>query len=136
MSIPETLAPVPAGRTRRRRKTITGIVTSDKMQKTRAVSVTRLERHAKYGKYIRRHSTYKAHDENEVSKAGDTVVIAETRPLSKTKRWRIVKVVSKSRLEPELGAVDLGDTAEVLPPSSQARAAAEGQGGEEKGGTA
>jgi small subunit ribosomal protein S17 len=79
-------------------KTITGIVTSDKMQKTRSVQVMRMERHLKYGKYLRRHTSYKVHDEQEVSHVGDTVLIAETRPISKTKRWRLVKVVTRSRL--------------------------------------
>ena len=90
MSAPE--APVAKAQ-----KTITGIVTSDKMQKTRAVKIMRLERHAKYGKFIRRHTTYKVHDEKEVSHIGDTVRIAETRPLSKTKRWRLVEIIVKSR---------------------------------------
>jgi small subunit ribosomal protein S17 len=79
-------------------KTVTGIVTSDKMQKTRSVQVMRMERHPKYGKYLRRHTTYKVHDEQEASHVGDTVLIAETRPLSKTKRWRLVEVVTRSRL--------------------------------------
>ncbi len=78
-------------------KVVTGIVISDKMQKTRSVRVVRLERHAKYGKYLRRHTTYYAHDEKEVSRVGDTVQIVETRPLSKLKRWRLVEVVTKSR---------------------------------------
>ncbi len=90
MSAPE--APVA-----KEQKTITGIVTSDKMQKTRAVKIMRLERHAKYGKFIRRHTTYKVHDEKEISHIGDTVRIAETRPLSKTKRWRLVEIIVKSR---------------------------------------
>jgi len=78
-------------------KSVTGIVTSDKMQKTRCVRVTRLERHPKYGKYLRRHTTYYAHDEKEVSHVGDTVRIVETRPLSRTKRWRLVEVLVKSK---------------------------------------
>jgi small subunit ribosomal protein S17 len=78
-------------------KVITGIVTSDKMQKTRAVEVTWLERHPKYGKFIRRHTSYKVHDEAEVSREGDTVRITETRPLSKTKRWRLLEVVTKAK---------------------------------------
>lgn len=81
-----------------RAKTITGIVTSDKMQKTRSVQVMRMERHPKYGKYLRRHTTFKVHDEQELSHVGDTVLIAETRPISKTKRWRLIEVVTRSRL--------------------------------------
>jgi small subunit ribosomal protein S17 len=78
-------------------KQVTGIVTSAKMQKTRAVQVVRLERHEKYGKFVRKHTTFKVHDEKEVSREGDTVLIVETRPISKTKRWRLIEVVEKSR---------------------------------------
>ena len=102
-------------------KTITGIVTSDKMQKTRSVQVMRMERHAKYGKYLRRHTTYKVHDEAEVSHVGDTVLIAETRPLSKTKRWRLVKVVTRSRL----AGVPLAE----LPGEAEARGVRAEEGG-------
>jgi small subunit ribosomal protein S17 len=70
-------------------------VASDKMQKTRTVRVQRLVKHELYGKYVRRRSTFYVHDEDEVSRAGDTVLIAETRPLSRLKRWRLVKVVSR-----------------------------------------
>jgi len=102
---------------RRRPKTIMGIVTSDKMQKTRSVRVTRLEPHRKYGKYLRRRTIYKAHDENEVSGVGDTVRIAETRPLSKTKRWRVVEIVTHSRFRSipasDMAASVLGDPIEA-----------------------
>ncbi len=81
----------------RRRRTVIGIVSSDKMHKTRAVRVVRLEKHPKYGKYLHRHTTYYAHDESEVAHLGDTVEIVETRPLSKLKRWRLVKVLSKGQ---------------------------------------
>ena len=86
-----------SGAGQRRRKTIIGIVSSDKMHKTRAVRVVWLERHPKYGKYLRKHTTYYAHDEGEVARLGDTVEIVETRPLSKLKRWRLVKVLSKGQ---------------------------------------
>lgn len=72
-----------------------GCVVSDKMQKTRIVEVTRLVEHSQFGKVIRRKVKYAVHDENNESKTGDKVRIAETRPLSKTKRWRLVKVLSK-----------------------------------------
>lgn len=92
-------APAPVGssdtRTRGRRKQVTGIVASDKMQKTRTVRVQRLVKHKLYGKYVRRRSTFYVHDEEEVSREGDTVLIAATRPLSRLKRWRLVKVVSR-----------------------------------------
>jgi small subunit ribosomal protein S17 len=74
-------------------RTLTGVVTSDKMTKTRVVSVTRLKKHPKYLKYFKVTMKYKAHDENNEYKTGDTVVIAESRPLSKEKRWRIISKV-------------------------------------------
>jgi len=67
-----------------------GEVTSDKMNKTRVVAVHWLTKHSKYLKYFRRTSKFKAHDENNEYKTGDKVVIEQTRPLSKDKRWRIV----------------------------------------------
>ncbi len=77
---------------------VTGVVTSDKGAKTRRVEVSRLVKHPKYGKFLRRRTVCHAHDENEESKAGDTVEIIESRPRSKTKRWELVRVVEKSRL--------------------------------------
>jgi small subunit ribosomal protein S17 len=70
------------------------------MQKTIAVRVERLERHARYGKYLRRHTTYKAHDEEGKAQLGDWVRIEETRPLSKTKRWRLVEVLRRATRVP------------------------------------
>ena len=81
---------------RRQPKTIVGSVHGDKMSKTRTVRVQRRVKHPKYGKYVRKRTTLYAHDENEISSAGDTVLIAETRPLSKLKRWRVVKVLVKA----------------------------------------
>ena len=81
--------------TRGTRKTAMGVVTSDKMQKTRRVEVDRLFRHSRYGKYLRRRTVCHAPDENNESRVGDTVEIMETRPLSKTKTWRIVRIVSR-----------------------------------------
>lgn len=81
---------------RGQRKTLTGIVTSDRMNKTITVSVERLEKHARYGKYVRRRTVCKAHDENREARAGDTVEIMAVRPLSKTKRWRLVRVVGRA----------------------------------------
>lgn len=75
---------------------VEGQVVSNKMQKTIAVEVFRLVRHAKYGKYIRKSSVFKAHDEKGEAKMGDKVRIAESRPLSKTKRWQLVEVVEKA----------------------------------------
>ncbi|MFH1021827.1 MAG: 30S ribosomal protein S17 [Planctomycetota bacterium] len=78
------------------RKKVIGVVTSDKMQKTISVQVERLVKHARYGKYIRRHTEFKAHDETNEAKMGDRVEIMETRPLSKMKRWRLVRVIEKA----------------------------------------
>jgi small subunit ribosomal protein S17 len=75
------------------RKTEIGFVTSDKMTKTRRVVVERLVPHPKYGKLLRRRTVCHAHDETNASHLGDLVEIMETRPLSKLKRWRIVRVV-------------------------------------------
>ena len=75
-----------------------GIVTSDKMQKTRRVELARLVKHPKYGKILRRKTVCHVHDESGESHVGDTVEIVESRPLSRTKRWELVRVVTKSRL--------------------------------------
>jgi small subunit ribosomal protein S17 len=79
------------------RKTRVGTVTSDKMEKTVVVSVTRRVQHPLYGKQVVRTKKYYAHDENGTARTGDVVRIMETRPLSKTKRWRIVEVVEKAK---------------------------------------
>jgi small subunit ribosomal protein S17 len=76
-----------------KRKTNTGTIISDKMQKTVVVSVERTIKHPKYGKVIKRSKKFYAHNENEALKVGDKVVIRETRPLSKLKRWRVVEKV-------------------------------------------
>ena len=81
---------------RSRRRTVEGQVVSNKMQKTIRVRVLRAFKHPKYEKRIRRQTIYIAHDEKEEAKMGDTVQITETRPLSKTKRWRLVKVMIKA----------------------------------------
>ena len=79
-----------------------GVVTSDKMAKTRRVEIARLVRHPKYGKIMRRKTVCHVHDEAEEAHLGDTVEIRESRPRSKTKCWELVRVVAKSRL------VDIG----------------------------
>src|SRR5215217_283028 len=84
--------PSPAA-VRRRRKTEIGIVTSDKMNKTRRVEVESLFPHPKYGKLLRHRTVCHAHDETNQSHMGDIVEIMETRPLSKLKRWRVVRIV-------------------------------------------
>jgi small subunit ribosomal protein S17 len=80
------------------RRVAVGVVTSDKMQKSRRVEIPRLVKHQRYGKYIRRRTICHVHDENNESHLGDTVEIMESRPLSKTKHWRLVRVVSKARV--------------------------------------
>jgi small subunit ribosomal protein S17 len=75
------------------RRTITGIVTSDKMDKTRRVELERLVPHPKYGKFLKRRTVCHAHDETNQTHMGDIVEIMETRPLSKLKRWRSVRIV-------------------------------------------
>lgn len=80
----------------KKRKRVVGEVTSDKMDKTISVCVMRIEKHRTYHKYIKRKTIYKAHDEDGQAGVGDKVRIEETRPLSKTKRWRLVEIVKKS----------------------------------------
>lgn len=84
-------------RERARRQIKTGQVVSDKMDKTIVVSVTYLKKHPIYHKTVRRSSRFKAHDESNEARAGDTVRIVETRPLSKEKRWRLLEIVEKAR---------------------------------------
>ncbi|WP_279327868.1 30S ribosomal protein S17 [Desulfallas sp. Bu1-1] len=78
------------------RKTQTGTVVSDKMDKTVVVAVETLVRHPLYGRTIRRTKKYKAHDEENACNIGDRVKIMETRPLSKDKRWRVVEILRKT----------------------------------------
>lgn len=77
-------------------KTFTGEVTSDKMNKTRIVRIMRLAKHPKYKKILKRYNKFKAHDEKNASRIGDTVRIEETRPLSKDKHFRIAEIIKKS----------------------------------------
>jgi small subunit ribosomal protein S17 len=79
-----------------KRKVLTGTVSSDKMIKTRVVVVTSPDRHAKYQKRLIRQEKYKAHDEKNESHTGDLVTIQETRPLSKDKRWIIIRIEKKN----------------------------------------
>src|SRR4051812_5465246 len=81
---------------RKVRRTLVGVVTRDKMNKTRRVEIQRLVKHPRYGKYIKRRTICYVHDENNQTRAGDTVEIMETRPLSKTKNWRLMRVVKKA----------------------------------------
>jgi small subunit ribosomal protein S17 len=102
------------------KKTAIGVVTSDKMAKSRRVEIPRLVKHARYGKYLRRKTVCHVHDETEESSIGDTVEIIECRPMSRLKRWQLVRVVSKSqavdiaamRAAAKLKDVGEGETAE------------------------
>jgi small subunit ribosomal protein S17 len=82
---------------RGRRIEVIGMVVSDKMQKTITVQVERLERHPKYGKFVKRLSVFKAHDESSKARLGDRVKIVESRPLSRTKRFRLVEILESKR---------------------------------------
>jgi small subunit ribosomal protein S17 len=78
------------------RKVLVGRVTSDKMDKTIVVQVERIKRHAQYGKVLRLHKKYKAHDEQNRAHMGDLVKIIESKPISKEKRWALVEILEKS----------------------------------------
>lgn len=82
-----------------RLRTVIGTVTSNKMNKTIAVDVERLVKHPKYGKYIRRSTRLMAHDEDNACKEGDLVTIAECRPVSKNKSWRLVEIVQRANAQ-------------------------------------
>jgi small subunit ribosomal protein S17 len=82
---------------RSQRKVRTGVVVSDAMDKTVVVRISSQVRHSLYGKIVRRTTKLKAHDDSFDAHAGDTVRIMETRPLSKTKRWRVVEVVERAK---------------------------------------
>ena len=79
------------------RKTRTGVVRSNKMDKTITVTVERRVKHPIYGKFVKKTTSFHAHDEKNECTVGDIVKIMETRPLSKTKRWRLVEVVEKAK---------------------------------------
>ena len=82
---------------RNRRKTRVGKVVSDRMDKTAVVSIERLVKHTTYGRYVRRRTKFKMHDENNECRIGDTVRFMETRPISKDKRWRFVEFVERAK---------------------------------------
>ena len=82
---------------RNRRKSRVGKVVSDRMDKTIVVSIERLVKHPQYGRYVRRRSKFKVHDEKNECRMGDTVRFMETRPISKDKRWRFVEFVERAK---------------------------------------
>lgn len=83
-------------KTRGMKRQVEGTIVSNKMDKTVVVQVERLVKHALYKKYIRRRSTFSAHDDGNQCQIGDRVVITESRPLSKTKRWRVSRIIEKA----------------------------------------
>jgi small subunit ribosomal protein S17 len=93
----ETTTETETAEERGRRKVRLGIVTSDKMQKTIVVTVTNLIRHPLYGKIVKQTKKFKAHDEAGDAHIGDTVEITETRPLSKDKNWRLLRIVQRAK---------------------------------------
>ncbi|MCI5982408.1 MAG: 30S ribosomal protein S17 [Marinilabiliaceae bacterium] len=82
---------------RNHRKVRIGVVVSDKMQKSIVVAIKDREKHPLYGKFVKKTKKFHVHDENNEAHVGDTVSIMETRPLSKTKRWRLVEIVEKAK---------------------------------------
>src|SRR5262245_58482392 len=125
MADTNTPAAPAAGEKTTGRRLLEGIVTRDKMSKTRRVEVERLVRHPKYGKFVKRRTVCYVHDEKNESHLGDTVEIIESRPLSKTKRWDLVKIVKKapSRTLSNLEGAVAGSDA----PSAEAKAPAKAE---------
>ncbi|MCS7253065.1 MAG: 30S ribosomal protein S17 [Armatimonadota bacterium] len=109
---------------RGRRKRRIGVVVSDKMNKTVVVVVERLIRHPLYKKVLRKRKKYYAHDENNECRVGDIVEIVETRPLSKLKRWRVVRIIERAKIAVPVAAKEAEESA-VIPPELH-----EGQEGE------
>jgi small subunit ribosomal protein S17 len=96
---------------RHARRTMIGIVTSAKTKKSITVEVERTFKHAKYGKFLRKRKRYLVHDEEGAAHVGDSVEVTATRPLSKRKRWRLLRVVTRS----ELGGLQIADpTAQIM----------------------
>ncbi len=94
-SSPASTPDAKSSRPKSGRRELIGVVTSDKMNKTRVVMVERRLSHLKYGKYMTKRAKYKAHDEKNEFRVGDRVVIVESRPLSREKRWRVERLVER-----------------------------------------
>ena len=90
---------------RKTRRTLVGVVTRDKNPKTRRVEISRLVKHPRYGKYIKQRTVCYVHDEKSETRVGDMVEIMESRPLSRTKCWRLVRVVKKAPMTADEAAV-------------------------------
>jgi small subunit ribosomal protein S17 len=91
------------------RRRAQGVVKSDRMDKTISVVVERQVRHPRYGKYVRRRSTFKAHDSHNEARAGDLVEIEESRPISKTKCWRLLRIVRRAQTHEVEAAGEAGE---------------------------
>jgi small subunit ribosomal protein S17 len=113
------------------RRTKVGRVVSDKMDKTVVVSVERLQRHPIYKRVIRRSTKFKAHDQDNAARVGDTVRIEESRPLSRDKRWRLVEIlghgISETASEPMADEAILNPGPEPAPEESKEPVAGEGE---------
>ena len=107
------------------KKQVIGVVTSDKMDKSRRVEIARLVKHPMYGKFVRRKTVCHVHDENNESHEGDTVEIIECPPRSKTKRWDLVRVVAKSEAV-DLAALRAAQKAQLAAEQAAAGEPAEG----------
>ncbi len=107
------------------RRSAVGVVTRDKMNKTRRVEISRLVKHARYGKYIRQRTVCHVHDEKNESHQGDTVEIMETRPLSKTKNWRLVRIITRA---PQTQAQEQEALAKLATPEAPQTMPQSGQG--------
>ncbi len=94
-----TTATAPAAIVEKNKRTLTGVITSDKMDKTVTVLVERAVKHPVLGKVVRRSKKYHAHSPNNEFKLGDTVMIEETKPVSKTKAWAVSKLLEKAKVE-------------------------------------
>ena len=95
------------------RRVSVGVVTSDKMAKTRVVEISRLVKHAVYGRYVRRKTVCYVHDETEQAAQGDTVEIIESRPRSRTKRWELVRIVDKGRSQAAVSLSEISPESET-----------------------
>jgi small subunit ribosomal protein S17 len=101
------------------RKSVVGRVVSDKMDKTIVVQVERIVRDPRFGKFLKRYSKCYAHDEKREAKEGDRVEIAETRPMSKSKRWRLVSVLEKGALEAPVPGQKAAEASPKASPETQ-----------------
>ncbi len=116
-----------------RRKTRIGLVVSDKGDKTVIVAMEWRQRHPLYRKSVRRITRFHAHDEQNTCRVGDQVRIMETRPISKTKRWRVVEVMARGEV-PEVKPIEIGAALESVAQASPSQVEAQATGGEARPG--